>query len=61
MRQQRWKSKTALVSTLALITFIAKTYFRYDIPEVEDNLVELVIGVLIAYGVYNNPCDKNSY
>jgi uncharacterized membrane protein len=58
--QSRWRSKVALVSLLTLILFVAKTYFGYEIAE-GDKLVELILITTTAFGVFNNPTNKEGY
>lgn len=52
--QPKWKSKTAWVSVLSLILFVAKTYFNYELPEA-DKLIELILLVATSFGIWNNP------
>lgn len=60
MTQSRYKSKPAIIAIISLVLFIIKNYVNIDIP-VSDELIELILGVLIAFGVYNNPLDKEHY
>ena len=55
--QNRFKSWTLWISVAALITFVTKTYFGYEIPEA-DKLVNLVLVVLTGFGILNNPTDS---
>lgn len=55
--QNRIKSPVLWLSTIALIAFISKTYFGYEIPQV-DELTNLLLAVLIALGIVNNPTDS---
>jgi len=59
MKQNRFKSWALWLSVAALIGFVAKTYFRYEIPQF-DTLVNLVLIVLAGFGIINNPENKNS-
>jgi uncharacterized membrane protein len=60
INQPRWKSKAAWVSALSLILFVAKTYFNIDIVE-GDKLVDLILITLSAFGIWNNPTDKEGF
>lgn len=55
--QNRFKSRALWLSVAALITFVTKTYFGYEIPEA-DKLVDLLLIVLTGFGILNNPTDS---
>lgn len=56
--QSRFRSKVMWTSILSLIVFVSKTFYHYEIPEV-DTFINLVLGVLLATGIINNPTDAN--
>lgn len=58
--QSRWRSKLAWTSTLSLIVFIIKHYTDYEIQKI-DELVDLILTVLTALGLFNNPTRSDSY
>ncbi len=58
--QSRWRSKPLWISVIALSIFITKTYFNYEIPQV-DKLVDLLMLTLTLFGVFNNPSDPNRF
>ena len=60
MEQNRFKSWALWLSVAALIGFVAKTYFNYEIPQF-DTLVNLVLVVLAGFGIINNPTSKNTF
>ena len=60
IEQNRLRSWTLWLSVAALIAFVTKTYFHYEIPEF-DNLVNLILVVLTAFGILNNPSDSTNY
>lgn len=60
MKQNRFKSLTLWLSVVALIVFILKTYFNIEVPEI-DTLVDLIVIVLIGFGILNNPTDKDKF
>jgi len=58
--QNRYKSWALWVSVAALIGFVSKTYFGYEIPEF-DTLVNLLLVVFAGFGIINNPTDKKHF
>lgn len=60
MTQNRFKSWALWLSVAALIGFIVKTYFNYEIPQF-DTLVNLVLVVLAGFGIINNPTDSQNF
>ena len=58
--QNRFKSWALWLSIAALIAFVSKTYFGYEIPEF-DTLVNLVLIVLAGFGILNNPTSKDNF
>lgn len=60
MEQKRYKSWALWVAVAALIAFVSKTYFGYEIPEF-DKLVNLVLTVLALFGIINNPTNKTGF
>jgi uncharacterized membrane protein len=60
MDQNRFRSPALWVSVAALIAFVLKTYLGYEIAEY-DKLVDLVLTVLIGFGVLNNPTNKTNF
>lgn len=58
--QNRLKSKVVWVSILALFYFVVKTWLGFEIPG-WDMFVELLLAALVAFGVVNNPTDKNNF
>jgi hypothetical protein len=55
--QNRYHSPALWVSVAALIAFVSKTYFGYEIPEF-DKLVELLLVAATGFGIINNPTNK---
>lgn len=60
MEQSRFRSKVAWTSVLALIVFIVKNYTNIEIPEI-DKLVELILVVATALGIFNNPTTTDKF
>jgi len=59
-KQARYKSWALWLSVAALVAFVSKTYFNYEIPG-WDNLVNLILVALTGFGLLNNPTDKNHF
>ena len=58
--QNRFKSWALWLSIAALIAFVSKTYFSYEIPEF-DQLVNLILVVFTGLGILNNPQNKEKF
>jgi uncharacterized membrane protein len=60
MEQSRWKSPVAWSALAALLFFVVKTWFGFEIPG-WDQFVTLVIAAGVAFGIFNNPTNKTGY
>ncbi|MEL7608866.1 MAG: holin [Bacillota bacterium] len=60
MDQSRWKSPVAWSALAALLFFVVKTWFGFEIPG-WDQFISLVIAAGVAFGIFNNPTDKTGY
>ena len=60
IEQNRLRSWPLWLSVAALIAFVTKTYFNFEIPQF-DKLVNLILVVLTAFGILNNPSDSTNY
>ncbi|MBQ9832609.1 MAG: holin [Clostridia bacterium] len=60
MEQNRFKSPVLWTSVAALIFFVAKNWFGFSIPN-WDTFVDLIIAVLVGFGVLNNPTSKAQF
>lgn len=58
--KERFKSKVLWGALLALVAFVTKTWMGLEIPEF-DTFVELLLAALTAFGVVNNPTDKQHF
>ena len=58
--QNRLKSKVLWASVLALFYFVVKNWIGFEIPQWE-TFVELLLAVLVGFGIVNNPTDKNNF
>ena len=55
--QNRFQSWVLWVSVAALIGFVVKTYFGYEIPQF-DTLINMILVILSGFGIVNNPENK---
>lgn len=58
--QDRWKSWALWTSIAALIVFCVKEFWGLDISTTVDGLLDVLLPVLVAFGVINNPTSKNT-
>lgn len=56
----RFKSWALWLSIGALIVFCAKEFCGVDISATVDGLLDVLLPVLVAFGIVNNPTDKKS-
>ena len=57
----RFKSWAVWVSIGALIVFCAKEFAGVDIAETVDGLLNVLLPVLVAFGIVNNPTDRENF
>ena len=57
----RFKSWAVWVSIGALIVFCAKEFVGVDISETVDGLLNVLLPVLVAFGIVNNPADREHF
>ncbi len=57
----RFKSWALWVSLGALIVFCVKEFTGIDISESVDGLLNVLLPVLVAFGVVNNPTDSKKF
>ncbi len=58
--QKRIQSPVLWLACAALFSFVMKNWVGWDIPRF-DEFVDLLLAVLIAFGVVNNPTDKQHF
>lgn len=58
---KRFKSWAVWVSLAALIVFCVKEFAGLDISTTVDGLLNVLLPVLVAFGVVNNPTDQNHF
>ena len=57
----RFKSWALWLSLAALIVFCVKEFCGVDISSTVDGLLNVLLPVLVAFGVVNNPTDKSHF
>lgn len=60
IEQSRWKSWALWTSIAALIVFCVKEFAGIDISKTVEGLLNVLLPVLVAFGVVNNPTSKNT-
>ena len=61
MDQNRFKSWALWVSIGALVVFCVKTFAGIDISDTVNGLLDVVLPVVIALGIINNPTDSQNF
>ncbi len=56
----RFRSWAVWVSVGALAVFCAKEFVGIDISETVDGLLNVLLPLLVAFGIVNNPTDKTA-
>lgn len=59
--QNRFKSWALWTSIAALIVFCAKEFANIDIGETVNGLLDVLLPVLVAFGIVNNPTDRQNF
>ena len=57
----RFKSWAVWVSIGALVVFCVKEFGGVDISETVDGLLNVLLPVLVAFGIVNNPTDREHF
>ena len=57
----RFKSWAVWVSIGALIVFCTKEFAGVDISGTVNGLLDVMLPLLVAFGIVNNPTDKNHF
>ena len=58
---ERFKSWAVWLSLAALIVFCVKEFAGIDISETVNGLLDVLLPVLVAFGIVNNPTDHNNF
>lgn len=56
--QNRLKSPALWMSIAALVVFCIKEFAGVDIADTVDGLLNVLLPVLVGFGIVNNPCNK---
>jgi uncharacterized membrane protein len=57
----RFKSWALWVSLGALVVFCVKEFGGVDISGTVNGLLDVLLPVLVAFGIVNNPTDRNNF
>ena len=57
----RFRSWALWLSVAALIVFCVKEFCGVDISSTVDGLLDVLLPILVAFGIVNNPTDKKSF
>lgn len=58
---ERFKSWAVWLSLAALIVFCVKEFGGVDISETMNGLLDVLLPVLVAFGIVNNPTDRSNF
>lgn len=56
-KQNRLKSWALWLSVAALIVFLVKTFCKIDISDTVNGFMNVLLPVLVGFGIVNNPTD----
>ena len=59
--QNRFKSWALWVSIAALVVFCIKEFAGIDISETVNGLLDVLLPVLVGFGIVNNPTEKSKF
>ena len=57
---ERFKSWALWTAIAALVVFCVKEFAGIDIQPTVDGLMNVLLPVLVAFGIVNNPTDRNN-
>lgn len=60
MNQKWYKSWALWLSIAALIVWVAKEFFKADISETVNGFMNVILPILVGFGVINNPNARGS-
>ena len=58
---ERFKSWALWVSLASLIVFCVKEFAGVDISSTVNGLLDVLLPVLVAFGIVNNPTDRHNF
>jgi uncharacterized membrane protein len=60
MEQKKYQSWALWLAVAALIVFCVKEFAGFDISKTVDGLLNVLLPVLVGFGIVNNPNSKTS-
>ena len=57
----RFKSWALWLSLGAFVTFCAKEFYNIDISQTVDGFLDVLLPLLVAFGIVNNPTNKTGF
>ena len=58
---KRFRSWALWLALAALVVFCAKEFAGVDIAATVDGLMNVLLPVLVAFGIVNNPTDRSAF
>ena len=58
---ERLKSWALWLSVAALVAFLVKSFWHVDITDWLNDLLNVLLPVLVAFGIVNNPMDRDHF
>ena len=58
---ERLKSWALWLSVAALVAFLVKSFWHVDITDWLNDLLNVLLSVLVAFGIVNNPMDRDHF
>lgn len=59
--QNRFKSWALWLSIAALVVYVVKTVWGIDVSDRVNDFMDVLLPVLVAFGIVNNPTDKYNF
>ena len=59
--QNRFRSWALWLSIAALVVYVVKEFWGVDISDKVNGLLDVLLPVLVAFGIINNPTDKDHF
>lgn len=58
---ERFKSWALWLAIAALVVFCAKEFYGVDISDKVDGFMDVLLPLLVAFGIVNNPTDRRKF
>ena len=58
---ERFKSWALWLAIAAFVVFCAKEFYGVDISDTVDGFMDVLLPLLVLFGIVNNPTDKNHF